>query len=94
MNALDNGMQASTLKLIYTPNYVRHLVQILYEKSFAVLSLTGKYFAESVKTKNKKDKKKTQTLMWACLISYCGKLLSSSKLFTQRVRMRKHFACI
>ena len=81
MNALDNGMQASTLKLIYTANYVRHLVQILYEKSFAVLSQTGKYFAESVKTK-KKDKKKTQILIWACLISYCGKLLSSSKLFT------------
>ena len=82
MNALDNGMQASTVKLIYTANYVRHLVQILYEKSFAVLSQTGKYFAESVKTKKKKDKKKTQILIWACLISYCDKLLSSSKLFT------------
>ena len=81
MNALDNGMQASTVKLIYTANYVRHLVQILYEKSFGVLSQTGKYFAESVKTKKKKDKK-TQILIWACLTSFCDKLLSTSKLFT------------
>ena len=61
MNALDNGMQASTLKLIYTANYVRHLVQILYEKSFSVLSQTGKYFAESVKTKKKKIKRKLKS---------------------------------
>ena len=89
MNALDNGMQACTVKLIYTTSYVRHLVQILYEKSFAVLSQTGKYFAECVKTK-----KKDQILIWTCLISYCDKLLCGSKLFPQRVRMRKHFACI
>ena len=55
MNALDNGMQACTVKLIYTTSYVRHLVQILYEKSFAVLSQTGKYFAECVKTKKKRS---------------------------------------
>ena len=54
MNALDNGMQACTVKLIYTTSYVRHLVQISYEKSFAVLSQTGKYFAECVKTKKKR----------------------------------------
>ena len=58
MNALDNGMQASTVKLIYTTNYVRHLVQISYEKSFADLSQTGKHFAESVKTNNNNNKKK------------------------------------
>ena len=57
MNALDNGIQASTVKLIYTSSYVQHLVQISCEESFAVLSQTGKYFTGSVKT-IKKDKNK------------------------------------
>ena len=28
MNALDNGIPASTVELIYTSNYVQHLVQV------------------------------------------------------------------
>ena len=54
MNALDNGMQASTVKLIYTSNYVRQIVQISCEKCSAVLSQTGKYFTESVNSRKKK----------------------------------------
>ena len=81
MNALDNGMQASTVKLIYTSNYVRQIVQISCEKCSAVLSQTGKYFTESVNSRKKKDKNKIKILIRTCLISY-DKLLSSSKLFT------------
>ena len=54
MSALDNGMQASTVKLIYTSNSVRHHVQISREKSFVVLFQTRKYFAESIQTRKKR----------------------------------------
>ena len=54
MKALDNGMQACTVKIINTTNHLRHLVQISYEKSFTVLSQTGKYFTERLKTRKKK----------------------------------------
>ena len=57
-NALDNGMQASTVKLTYTSTYVRDLVQISHEKSFTVLSQTAKYFAKNVKTRKNKKRKK------------------------------------
>ena len=43
----------SGVPLIESRLYVWHLVQISCEKSFAVLSQTGKYFAESVKTRKK-----------------------------------------
>ena len=56
MNALDNRIQASTVKLNYTSNDVQHFVQISCKESFAVLSQTGKYFTESVKTRKKKIK--------------------------------------
>ena len=91
MSTLDNGMQASTVKLIYTSNYVRHLVQILCEKNFVVLSQTGKYLLKAFK--QEKDKNKMQILTRTCLFSYYDKLLSSCKLSTQRVKIRKHFAC-
>ena len=80
MHALNNGMQASTVELIYTSNYVQHLLQLLVRKKF--LSQTGECLAESVK-KRKKGKYKIQIILKrSYLISYYNKLLSSSELFT------------
>lgn len=42
MEALDNGMQASSVGLIYTSNYVQKLVQVSLEKGFKILSETRK----------------------------------------------------
>ena len=52
MNALDNGIRASTVGLIYTFQLCSaHCTSPCWKKSFAILS---QYFAESVKTRKKR----------------------------------------
>ena len=67
MNALDNGIPANMVGLIYTSNYIQHLVQVSVRKKFC-------YFVSVLRWKRLNKKKKIIKiqiiLMRTCLISY------------------------
>ena len=59
MDALDNGMHASTVALIYTSIYVQHFVQVFVRKEFRNFVSNWKKLCQKRK-QEKKDKNKIQ----------------------------------